>query len=72
MPGSGDPDAGGLAPQTMLDGIAHGDWQWFRKDGTLMRSGSFDRGRQAGIWRTYERSGRLVKVTDFAKPRGRG
>ena len=50
---------------TMLEGVPHGAWEWFRKDGTLMRTGHFDRGRQVGIWRTFERSGRLVKETDF-------
>jgi antitoxin component YwqK of YwqJK toxin-antitoxin module len=49
----------------LLDGAPHGPWEWFRKDGTLMRTGQFDRGKQVGIWRTFERSGRLVKETDF-------
>ncbi|HEX7473493.1 MAG TPA: hypothetical protein VF323_10455 [Candidatus Limnocylindrales bacterium] len=48
-----------------LDGALHGAWEWFRLDGSLMRSGTFDRGRQVGIWRTYARSGRLVKETTF-------
>ena len=30
-----------------------------------MRSGSFSRGRQTGIWRTFRRDGTLVKATDF-------
>lgn len=50
-----------------IGGEMHGDWQWFRTDGTLMRSGSFDRGRQIGVWRTFDRTGRLVKETDFSK-----
>jgi antitoxin component YwqK of YwqJK toxin-antitoxin module len=48
-----------------LDGELHGAWEWFRKDGTLMRTGHFDRGRQVGIWRTVDRTGRMVKETDF-------
>ncbi len=48
------------------DGEMHGDWKFFRKDGSVMRTGAFDRGRQIGVWRTFERSGRLVKETDFA------
>jgi hypothetical protein len=32
-----------------------------------MRSGSFDRGRQIGAWKTYTRDGSLVKSTDFGK-----
>jgi antitoxin component YwqK of YwqJK toxin-antitoxin module len=51
-----------------LDGELHGAWEWFRRDGTIMRSGSFDRGRQVGVWRTFERSGRLVKETTFKAP----
>ena len=43
----------------------HGPWQFFRKDGSLMRSGSFDRGRQIGIWVTFDRTGKVVKETDF-------
>lgn len=50
-----------------LDGELHGPWEWFRKDGTLMRTGHFERSRQTGIWRTFERSGRLVKETDFSR-----
>jgi antitoxin component YwqK of YwqJK toxin-antitoxin module len=43
-----------------LDGEMHGLWEFYRKDGTLMRSGEFDRGVQVGIWRTYDRAGLLV------------
>jgi antitoxin component YwqK of YwqJK toxin-antitoxin module len=49
-----------------LDGEMHGAWEFFRKDGTLMRSGSFERGQQVGIWRTYDRSGEVVKETRFS------
>jgi antitoxin component YwqK of YwqJK toxin-antitoxin module len=47
-----------------LDGEMHGAWAWYRTDGSVMRTGQFDRGRQIGVWRTFERSGRLVKETD--------
>ena len=50
-----------------LDGELHGAWKFFRLDGSLMRSGSFDRGRQVGVWCTFTRSGELVKSTDFGK-----
>ena len=50
-----------------LDGKMHGTWRFFRRDGSLMRSGSFDRGRQIGIWRTYDRSGTVKKETKFSK-----
>lgn len=48
-----------------LDGELHGSWEWFRQDGSLMRSGEFDRGQQVGVWRTWDRAGRLVKETEF-------
>jgi len=52
-----------------LGGEMHGAWEFFRKDGSVMRTGEFDRGRQVGIWRTFDRTGRLVKETDFPKRR---
>jgi antitoxin component YwqK of YwqJK toxin-antitoxin module len=48
-----------------VGGEMHGAWEFFRKDGSLLRSGEFDRGRQVGPWRTFDRAGRLVKETDF-------
>jgi antitoxin component YwqK of YwqJK toxin-antitoxin module len=52
-----------------LNGEMHGAWQFFRKDGSMMRAGKFDGGQQVGIWRTFDRAGRLVKETDFSKGR---
>lgn len=49
----------------MLDGQFHGYWEWLRVDGTMMRSGSFDRGTQVGLWTTYDRHGAPYKETDF-------
>ncbi len=43
-----------------LEGQMHGPWEFYRKDGSLMRSGEFDKGVQIGIWRTYDRDGNLV------------
>ncbi len=51
-----------------LEGEMHGAWEFFRTDGTIMRSGAFDRGRQVGTWRTFDRTGRVVKETDFGEP----
>jgi len=48
-----------------LDGEMHGEWAFYRLDGSVMRSGRFERGRQNGMWRTFDRTGRLVKQTDF-------
>jgi antitoxin component YwqK of YwqJK toxin-antitoxin module len=50
---------------TLLDGEMHGEWEWGRTDGSVMRTGAFDRGKQIGVWRTFDRSGQLVKETDF-------
>ena len=48
-----------------LKGEMDGFWEFFRKDGSLMRSGSFDNGKQVGIWKTFDRDGNLVKETKF-------
>jgi antitoxin component YwqK of YwqJK toxin-antitoxin module len=48
-----------------LDGEMHGPWKFYRKDGSLMRAGTFERGRQVGTWKTFDREGRVVKETDF-------
>ena len=49
----------------ILDGEMHGHWEFFRKDGSMMRSGEFDRGTQIGTWRTFDRAGRLVDAHEF-------
>jgi antitoxin component YwqK of YwqJK toxin-antitoxin module len=49
----------------LLDGEMHGAWEFYRRDGTVMRTGELDRGRQVGTWRTFDRSGRVVKETVF-------
>ncbi len=48
-----------------LEGEMHGPWEFFRKDGSLMRSGEFDKGVQIGIWRTFDRAGKLVSEKNF-------
>jgi antitoxin component YwqK of YwqJK toxin-antitoxin module len=48
-----------------LDGAMHGAWSWHRTDGSLMRTGAFERGRQVGTWRTFNRQGTVVKETAF-------
>jgi antitoxin component YwqK of YwqJK toxin-antitoxin module len=49
------------------DGEMHGEWEFSRADGSVMRTGEFDRGKQIGAWRTFDRAARLVKETDFGK-----
>lgn len=46
-----------------LDGEMHGYWEWFRKDGSKMRSGHFDCGKQIGEWITYDKKGEIYKIT---------
>lgn len=48
-----------------LDGEMHGEWEFYRRDGSLMRSGEFDKGRQVGVWRTFDRSGGVVSEREF-------
>jgi antitoxin component YwqK of YwqJK toxin-antitoxin module len=48
-----------------LEGEMHGAWSWYRRDGSIMRTGPFDRGRQVGTWRTFNRHGRVVKETSY-------
>ncbi len=50
-----------------LNGEMQGYWEFFRKDGSLKRSGTFDNGKQIGIWTTYTRDGHPHKETDFSK-----
>ena len=49
----------------MRDGVMHGRWTFYRKDGTPMRSGSFDRGTRVGTWTTYDRAGAVHTETTF-------
>jgi antitoxin component YwqK of YwqJK toxin-antitoxin module len=50
-----------------LDGEMHGPWEFFRTDGSIMRTGVLDHGTQVGVWKTYDRNGGVVKETDFTK-----
>lgn len=61
------PDGGLKAKGGMKDGELHGAWQWWRKDGTLLRSGTFDRGRQVREWTTYDAAGNVVTVKDLGR-----
>ena len=53
-----------------IDGVPTGYWEWFRKDGTRLRSGHFEEGEQVGEWTTYDRQGQKYKVTRM-KPKGK-
>jgi antitoxin component YwqK of YwqJK toxin-antitoxin module len=45
------------------DGKAEGYWEWYRVDGTLKRSGTFQAGEPVGEWTTYDAEGKPHKVT---------
>lgn len=47
----------------MVDGVPVGYWEWFRLDGTQMRSGHFEHGEPTGEWTTYDKQGQIYKVT---------
>lgn len=49
----------------MVGDVCEGYWEWFRKDGTKMRSGYFKNGKQVGAWTTYDKKGGVMKVTNF-------
>jgi antitoxin component YwqK of YwqJK toxin-antitoxin module len=53
------------AKGTTRDGELDGYWEWFRLDGTRLRSGSFETGKQTGEWTTYDARGKIYKVTTF-------
>jgi hypothetical protein len=44
-----------------------GYWEWFRKDGSKMRSGHFEAGEQVGEWITYDRQSQVYKVTNMKR-----
>ena len=52
--------------QTIGD-VPTGYWEWFRKDGTRLRSGWFEKGEQTGEWTTYDKAGRVYKTTTFKR-----
>ena len=47
----------------MVDGVPVGYWEWFRLDGTKLRSGYFEHGEPTGEWTTYDTAGQVYKVT---------
>jgi len=55
-----------------MDGVLVGYWEWFRKDGTKLRSGHFAKGEQTGEWTTYDKAGQPYKVTTIKRKRKAG
>ena len=46
----------------------HSDWRWYRKDGSVMRAGTFVLGVQVGEWVTFDSNGKVVKRTHMKLP----
>ena len=42
-----------------------GHWEFYRLDGSLMRTGTLLKGKQFGEWATYDKLGKLIKKTFF-------
>ncbi|MDQ0063024.1 antitoxin component YwqK of YwqJK toxin-antitoxin module [Paenibacillus harenae] len=40
-----------------------GYWEWYRADGSIKRSGYFDKGEPVGEWITYDSEGNKHKTT---------
>lgn len=53
----------------MVDGVMDGYWEWFRKDGTKLRSGYFQKSKQVGEWITYDKKGEVYKITSLDESR---
>jgi antitoxin component YwqK of YwqJK toxin-antitoxin module len=43
--------------------VPTGYWEWFGKDGTKLRLGNFENDKQLGEWITYDKRGKVYKVT---------
>ncbi|GAB6110093.1 toxin-antitoxin system YwqK family antitoxin [Fusibacter bizertensis] len=51
----------------IVDDQPEGYWEWYREDGTIKRSGYFDKGNPVGEWITYNSKGEKHKVTQRTK-----
>lgn len=59
-------DNGRLKSKGRMRGEAMvGSWEWFRRDGSKLRSGSFKEGSRTGAWVTYDRDSQPVRTTEF-------
>lgn len=52
-----------MGPGQTIAGVATGKWEWFRRDGTRLHSGQFEKDEQAGEWTTYDKNGKVYKIT---------
>ena len=47
----------------IADDKPEGYWEWYRIDGTIKRSGHFDKGEPVGQWITYDSKGQVYKIS---------
>lgn len=60
-------DDGSLTARGILaDGEQTGYWEWYRRDGTLLRSGFFECGRAIGPLTEYDEAGRPQRAGAIA------
>jgi len=51
----------------VIDKQPEGYWEWYRLDGSLKRSGYFEKGEPVGEWITYDHNGEKYKTTHRTK-----
>ncbi|SDX30452.1 hypothetical protein [Paenibacillus sp. PDC88] len=51
----------------IVENKPEGYWEWYRIDGTIKRSGYFDKGEPVGEWITYDSQGMKYKATNRDK-----
>ncbi len=51
----------------MINGQPEGYWEWYRLDGTIKRSGYFEKGEPIGEWITFDHKGVKHKTTQRKK-----
>ena len=51
----------------IINELPEGYWEWYRVDGTLKRSGHFEKGEPVGEWITYDANGKHYKTTNRSK-----
>ena len=51
----------------MMKGVPTGYREWFRLHGTGMRSGTFEDREQVGDWTSYDREGKVLKITTMKR-----
>ncbi len=51
----------------MVNDLPEGYWEWYRLDGTIKRSGYFEKGEPIGEWITYDNNGAKHNTTQRGK-----